>query len=51
MAVPFEGILETALYVDDLDKAEAFYGSVLGLEKISRAATGMSSFAAAPVCF
>ncbi len=33
----FEGILETALYVDDLDKAEAFYGSVLGLEKISRA--------------
>ncbi|MDW5315111.1 VOC family protein [Rhizobium sp. PL01] len=37
MAAPFEGILETALYVDDLDKAEAFYGSVLGLEKISRA--------------
>ena len=33
----FEGILETALYVDDLDAAEAFYGSVLGLEKISRA--------------
>jgi len=37
MAAPFEGILETALYVDDLDRAEAFYGSVLGLEKISRA--------------
>jgi catechol 2,3-dioxygenase-like lactoylglutathione lyase family enzyme len=37
MAAPFEGILETALYVDDLDTAEAFYGSVLGLEKISRA--------------
>ena len=36
MTAPFEGILETALYVDDLDKAEAFYGSVLGLEKISR---------------
>ena len=33
----FEGILETALYVDDLDKADAFYGSVLGLERISRA--------------
>ena len=32
-----EGILETALYVDDLDAAEAFYGGVLGLEKISRA--------------
>lgn len=36
MAAPFEGILETALYVDDLDRAEAFYGSVLGLGKISR---------------
>ena len=30
------GILETALYVDDLDAAEAFYGGVLGLERISR---------------
>lgn len=33
----FEGILETALYVDDIDAAEAFYGAVLGLEKITRA--------------
>jgi len=32
-----EGILETALYVDDLDAAEAFYGGVLGLEKVLRA--------------
>ncbi|MBC2771478.1 VOC family protein [Rhizobium sp. AQ_MP] len=31
-----EGILETALYADDLDKAEVFYDSVLGLEKIRR---------------
>ena len=31
-----EGILETALYADDLDEAEAFYGDVLGLEKIRR---------------
>lgn len=31
-----EGILETALYADDLDKAEAFYDGVLGLEKIRR---------------
>ncbi|MBI1621839.1 VOC family protein [Aquamicrobium zhengzhouense] len=31
------GILEAALYVDDLDKAEAFYGEVLGLENIVRA--------------
>ena len=30
------GILETALYVDDLDRAEQFYGSVLGLELISK---------------
>jgi catechol 2,3-dioxygenase-like lactoylglutathione lyase family enzyme len=32
-----QGILETALYVDDLDKAEAFYGGVLQLEMIARA--------------
>lgn len=36
MAEPIEGILETALYADDLDAAEAFYGGVLGLEKIQR---------------
>jgi catechol 2,3-dioxygenase-like lactoylglutathione lyase family enzyme len=29
-------ILETAIYVDDLDAAEAFYGGVLGLERIGR---------------
>lgn len=32
-----EGILETALYADDLDAAEAFYSEVLGLERIVRA--------------
>lgn len=31
------GILEAALYVDDLDRAEAFYAGVLGLERIARA--------------
>ena len=36
MAQPIEGILETALYATDLDAAEAFYGNVLGLEKIAR---------------
>ncbi len=36
MAELIEGILETALYVDDLDAAEAFYGGVLGFEKIRR---------------
>src|SRR5262245_24474322 len=30
----FNGVLETALYVDDLDKAEDFYGRILGLPKI-----------------
>ncbi|WP_176086654.1 VOC family protein [Martelella sp. HB161492] len=29
------GILESALYVDDLDAAEAFYGGILGLTKIA----------------
>lgn len=29
-------ILESALYVSDLDAAEAFYGGVLGLEPIAR---------------
>lgn len=31
-----DGILETALYVTDLDAAEAFYQSVLGLERIAK---------------
>lgn len=30
------GILETALYAEDLDAAEAFYRDVLGLERLSR---------------
>jgi len=31
-----DGLLEAALYADDLDAAERFYGEVLGLEKITR---------------
>ncbi|MDF2369948.1 MAG: VOC family protein [Rhizobiaceae bacterium] len=31
-------ILETALYADDLDRAEQFYGGILKLEKVSRVA-------------
>ncbi len=31
-----EGILETALYVDNLDATETFYGEVLGLTRLSR---------------
>jgi catechol 2,3-dioxygenase-like lactoylglutathione lyase family enzyme len=34
MSTGIEGILETALYVDDLNAAEAFYAGVLGLEVI-----------------
>jgi catechol 2,3-dioxygenase-like lactoylglutathione lyase family enzyme len=30
------GILETCIYVDDLDRAEAFYRDILGLRLISR---------------
>ena len=32
------GVLESALYVDDLDTAEDFYGRVMGLERIARVA-------------
>lgn len=35
---PIDRILETILYVDDLDAAERFYGDVLGLELDSRKA-------------
>ncbi len=38
MAQPLDGILETAIYAADLDAAEAFYGGVLGLEKVTRQA-------------
>ncbi|WP_375173336.1 VOC family protein [Pseudooceanicola sp.] len=31
-----DGLLEAALYAEDLDAAEAFYAGVLGLEKITR---------------
>ena len=33
-----EAIVETAIYVDDLDAAEAFYRDVLGLEVLGREA-------------
>lgn len=29
-------VMETCLYVDDLDAAEAFYGDVLGLRRLAR---------------
>jgi len=45
-AVPaaFSGVLETALYVDDLDAAERFYRDVLGLTKISSVPGRMLAF-------
>jgi len=33
-------LVETSAYVDDLDRAEAFYRDVLGLEVIARTETG-----------
>lgn len=36
MAQEIEGVLEAALYASDLDAAEHFYGTVLGLERIAR---------------
>ena len=33
---PIDRVLETVLYVDDLNAAEAFYRDVLGLERYSR---------------
>ncbi len=33
-AAPITGVLETALYADDLDAARGFYGGVLGLAEI-----------------
>lgn len=36
MSMTPSAILESALYVDDLDAAEAFYHDVLGLERIAK---------------
>ncbi len=40
MAAPrISGVLETALYVDDLERARAFYETKLGLEPLLKTAT------------
>lgn len=36
MPLQSAGVLEAALYVDDLEQAEAFYGGLLGLEEVIR---------------
>ncbi|MFO0890756.1 MAG: VOC family protein [Isosphaeraceae bacterium] len=33
---PIEALIETGIYVDDLDRAEHFYGELLGLPRIAR---------------
>jgi catechol 2,3-dioxygenase-like lactoylglutathione lyase family enzyme len=33
--LPLGGVLETAIYTDDLDEARAFYGGLLGLEEVT----------------
>ena len=48
MTAAIEGILETALYADDLDAAEAFYRDLLGLRKITRQANRHVFFRCGP---
>jgi catechol 2,3-dioxygenase-like lactoylglutathione lyase family enzyme len=36
-SMTIDGILETALYAEDLDAAEHFYGGILALQKLMRA--------------
>ena len=43
-----EGVLETALYAEDLDAAEGFYGGVLRLERIVRAGSRHVFFRCGP---
>lgn len=43
-----EGVLEAAVYAPDLDAAEAFYGGVLGLERIQRVGERHVFFRAGP---
>ena len=50
MAAAFEGILETALYVDDLDGRRRSTAPFSGSRRSAAPATGMSSFAAVRAC-
>lgn len=48
---PPAAIMETAIYADDLDAAEAFYRDVFGLEVVRRlAGSSYSSNAAGRCC-
>lgn len=48
-APDFPAVLEAALYAEDLDAAESFYGGVLGLRRIARVADRHVFFAAGSV--
>ncbi len=47
MAPAIDGLLETALYVEDLDRAEAFYRDVLGLAVVD-SSQRLTAIAAGP---
>jgi len=47
MAPPLDGILETAIYVDDVDRAVVFYRDVLGLTIVD-ASERLTALAAGP---
>lgn len=44
---PIRGTLETVIYVDDLSRAHAFYGGILGLERV-REMPRMMTYVVAP---
>ncbi len=46
-APPIRGMLETVIYVDDLQRAHAFYGGVLGLQRV-REMPRMMAYTVAP---
>jgi catechol 2,3-dioxygenase-like lactoylglutathione lyase family enzyme len=46
-APPVRGVLETAVYVDDLERAHDFYGGVLGLDRALETPR-MATYAVAP---
>lgn len=45
-----QGVIETTVYVDDLDRAEAFYAGVLGLPVIAKEAGRHVFFQAGDAC-
>lgn len=48
MPPPITGVLETAIYVEDVARAAAFYGDVLGLSPLTVADARFAAFDAGP---